>query len=520
MVTNRQSLVLGVWVVIAGAMAFAFYDALAFMVRQWTELEEYSHGFLIPVVSLFFIWQKKERLQEVGVKTAWSGLIIVALALALLMVGELSTLYVIVQYAFILLLVGLIITYAGWRFAAVIWAPLFLLIFMIPLPDFLYKGLSSQLQLISSELGVAVVRMAGISVHLQGNVIDLGSYQLEVAEACNGLRYLFPLTSFAFIAAYLFKDAFWKRALIFFSSIPITVFMNSFRIGVIGILVEHWGTSVAVGFVHDFQGWVVFMASAAILLAEMWLLVRIGGRGRRLSEVFYVDFPSGTNWAGLFRPHQRGPLLPFVMAAFLVVATSVASASLGGREEIIPDRMRFNEFPLVLGNWTGEEDRLEQIYVDALAFDDYILANYSNRDDKLINFYVAYYDSQRKGQSAHSPRSCIPGGGWQIRDISQVSIDGAGLDNSSLPVNRVVIARGDDIQLVYYWFQQRGRHLTNEYLVKWYLFWDALTKNRTDGALVRLTSQVRAGEDIAEIENQLKDYTRQVARPLRQFIPE
>ena len=111
--------------------------------------------------------------------------------------------------------------------------------------------------------------MFGISVYLEGNVIDLGSYKLQVVEACSGLRYLFPLVSLSFIAAYIYHGAFWKKAIIFLSSIPITVLMNSFRIGVIGVLVEYGGPGQAEGFLHDFEGWIIFMACIAILVLEM-----------------------------------------------------------------------------------------------------------------------------------------------------------------------------------------------------------------------------------------------------------
>lgn len=107
--------------------------------------------------------------------------------------------------------------------------------------------------------------MFQIPVFLEGNIIDLGVYQLQVVEACSGLRYLFPLMSLGFIAAYFYQAAFWKRAIVFLMTIPITILMNSFRIGVIGVMVDNWGISMAEGFLHDFEGWIIFMACAAIL---------------------------------------------------------------------------------------------------------------------------------------------------------------------------------------------------------------------------------------------------------------
>ena len=152
--------------------------------------------------------------------------------------------------------------------------PVAYLIFMMPLPTFLYWPLSLKLQMISSEIGVAFISLVGIPVFLGGNVIDLGPYQLQVAEACSGLRYLFPLASFGFLFAVLYKGPFWHRALLVVSTLPITVLMNSFRIGVIGILVDRFGLEQAEGFLHFFEGWIIFIACLAILYLEAALLQR------------------------------------------------------------------------------------------------------------------------------------------------------------------------------------------------------------------------------------------------------
>ncbi len=115
-------------------------------------------------------------------------------------------------------------------------------------------------------------RLLGISVYLEGNVIDLGSYKLEVAEACSGLRYLFPLMSVGAIMAYLINGKAWARVVVFASTIPIAILMNSFRIGVIGVLVDRYGTEQATGILHFFEGWVVFMICLALLTLEAWTL--------------------------------------------------------------------------------------------------------------------------------------------------------------------------------------------------------------------------------------------------------
>ncbi len=508
----------GLFVLLGALLAFAFSDSLREMLRIWGSSEEYGYGYLIPVITAFLIWQRKDLLQRTPFTGSWIGFAIVLAGIGLFFLGTLATLHIIAQYAFVMVLAGAALALLGWPAFKYIAVPLLFLIFMIPLPGFLYNNLSSQLQLISSEIGVVLIRLFGISVHLQGNVIDLGSYNLQVVEACNGLRYLFPLASLSFIAAYFFKSAFWKRALIFLSSIPITVFMNSFRIGVIGILVEYWGTSMAEGFLHDFEGWAVFMVCLAILAGEMWVLSRIGSDLRPLRDVFALDFPNPTPRNVDTQPQRLPP--SFIVAGIAILIAAIIPTLVPERQEIIPPRAEFANFPLRVGDWQGRVDALESIYLDALKLDDYLLAEYTQGPDERVGLYVAYYASQRAGQSAHSPRSCIPGDGWVIEDFSQRSLSGVNNGSAPLTVNRAVIKKGDMTQLVYYWFQQRGRNITNEYLVKWFLFWDSLTRQRSDGALIRMTTVVPAGVAVSTGDNLLTEFAADVVQPLDNYVPD
>jgi EpsI family protein len=209
-----------------------------------------------------------------------------------------------------------------------------------------------------------------------------------------------------------------------------------------------------------------------------------------------------------------------VVSLGILLVTAGISLILPSRAEIIPERADFEGFPLQLGQWQGEMDRLEPIFVDALRLDDSLIVDFEGPSGEQVQLYSAFYGSQRKGGSVHSPRSCIPGGGWELGPLSQRTIPGASLNGQSLRVNRVLIKKGDATQLVYYWFRQRGRLLTNEYLVKWYLFHDALLRSRTDGALVRLTTAIPPGQDVARADDYLTDLARRVSEQLGPFIPD
>ena len=154
-----------------------------------------------------------------------------------------------------------------------------------------------------------------------------------------------------------------------------------------------------------------------------------------------------------------------------------------------------------------------------MKLDDYELADYTNTAGAVVNLYVSYYKSQRKGDAVHSPRACLPGGGWQMRDFAQRQLPNVSIDGQPLRVNRTLIELDNQRELVYYWFDQRGRIITNEFAVKWYLFWDALTRHRTDGAMVRLITPLPVGASEAAADERLTDFAGKVARVLPRFVP-
>jgi len=494
-----------------------FAAELHAMWRWWLDRPEYSHGVLMPALALLLAWQQRDRLERLPLLGSWWGLGLVLLGGLLLLLGKLAAVQVIVQYAFVVTLAGLVLALVGRRVAGMLLVPLVILVLMIPPPEFIFKSMTAGLQLVSSQLGVAIVRLCGVSAYLEGNVIDLGSYKLEVAEACSGLRYLFPLMVLSYIMAYFFKTAFWRRALVFASSVPVTIVMNSLRIGAIGVMVDHWGPAMAEGFLHDFEGWFMFMVSAAFLLLEIAVLSRIGRYRQPWRQVFAVDFPAATSPSAPRAQWQAQ--WPFLASLAVLCVLAGVVALMPPRTEIVPSRESFVQFPLNLGQWQGHRVPMEPVYVDALKLDDYIIADYRRAAALPVNLYVAWYNSQRAGQSTHSPRTCLPGGGWQIVSLQPYWVPNARIAGSAVRVNRAVIEYGTDRQLVYYWFQQRGRVITNEYLVKWYMFVDSLLRRRTDGSLIRLIVPVPSGVAIDQAQSELDAFTRAVTQRLPPYIP-
>ena len=511
--SNRAMLVLLLALVLS---VWLYWDGLAEAVLRWQLQEEYSHGYIIPLVSLYILWERRFQIAVSYKHYSWWGLPIIAVALAILLVGEISALYVLIHYSFILLLLGLSIGFLG-SAARHTWVPIVLLGFAVPLPFIIEVVLTSKLQLLSSQLGVEMIRLCRIPVFLSGNIIDLGNYQLQVVEACSGLRYLFPLMSLGFIGAYLYQAALWKKIVLFLSTVPITIFMNSLRIAITGLLVDHWGTEMAEGFLHDFEGWLIFMACGGLLLLEV-LLMELLTTGQSIRQAFAVPQLSTSSQAGA-EHHSAGCAtgfklpLPIIAAIPLLIIGLVVLGLVESREENSQlEDTRLATFPLQLGEWVGRDDSINLEVAEKLGFTEYVMINYHNAEQRPVNFYVAYYASQRKGVSPHSPKVCIPGGGWEIADFSRSSVD-------QMPVNRALIRKGMQDQIVYYWFEERGVPVANEYIKKWMLFKDALFLNRTDGSLIRVTTPVMSDETMLDADRRAQAFIRASRDQLAELLP-
>jgi exosortase D (VPLPA-CTERM-specific) len=489
-----------------------FARSLLELVSRWDGQEEYSHGYLIPLVSAWLLWTRREALRASVGQPTITGAALILIAIAMHITGELSAIWILSQVGFVIALMGIVLAIGGYSLLRIAFIPIAYLLFAIPLPYFIDASLSLKLQLLSSELGVAFIRLFGIPVYLDGNIIDMGTYKLQVIEACSGLRYLYPLLSLSFLAAYLFHGSLWQRAIIFLSAIPIAIGMNGFRIGLVGFLVDRWGNQMAEGVLHFFEGWVIFIACSAILAGEMYVLALFSGK--RFFDIFHA--PELGAMPKTEKLMMRRQTFPLTASLFLLCAGGLTVFLISGRSEIIPERTRFVAFPTRIADWKGQVSSLDRATEQYLKVDDYILADYSQSDGKAVNFYVAYYASQRKNESPHSPIVCLPGGGWSITRMERKNFDTSGVDH---PYNRVIIQNGDNRSLVYYWFDERGRTIADEYWAKWYLLADSIVMNRTDGALVRLVTRISPDESEASADHRLRSFMATALPQLTDFVP-
>jgi EpsI family protein len=254
------------------------------------------------------------------------------------------------------------------------------------------------------------------------------------------------------------------------------------------------------------------MACGGLLLLEVVLMELFTTR-QSLRQAFAVPVSVS---AEQFSSENTAALKFSTPVAVSIPLLLVALAGVGSLESREEDstlkKAELVSFPLKLDEWVGRDDNIEADVAKKLGFTEYVMINYQNQQHRPVNFYVAYYASQRKGVSPHSPKVCIPGGGWEIANFSRTKVD-------QMPVNRVLIRKGTQDQIVYYWFEERGTPVANEYIKKWMLFKDALFLNRTDGSLIRVTTPVMSDETLADADQRAQEFIRISRNKLSQLLP-
>ena len=495
-------------------IAVLFWEALGNLWARWSGYEELSHSFFIPILSAWIVWMNRDVVRQSVGEPSIVGAVIIASGLALLLLGQLTSIFVIQHFGLVVVIAGAVAAAGGLSLLRTTAAPVSFLLFAVPPPFWVTTVMSWQFKLMSSALGVAMLESVGVPAYLSGNVIDLGETKLLVAEACSGLNYLFPFLSIGVIAAFMYRGPLWHKLIIVLATIPITIVMNGFRIAVTGILVDRFGEEHAEGALHFFEGWVVFVICLVVLFGVISVLCMVSKpRQNPLEALIQPELRPTT-------PSQNKLGAPMVAGAVLAfgVGTLGLSQVVKVDELITPDREMFVSIPAQFDGWETEVRPIDPSVAETLGADDSIVVNLLPPDSETpFNLYMAYLNAQRDGRSWHSPRQCIPGGGWKIVSHDIVP---AQTDRSSFKINRMIIQNGENRQLVYYWYDQRGRKVANEFIMKFWLIADAVLKKRTDGAMVRLITPIPNTSSTEEAEAKLNELLNQVDSFLPAYVPE
>lgn len=493
-------------VVILACFIVGYWPAFQKLLIRWDSGDN-NYCYLIVPLFLYLCWEKRKsfRFREFS----WNpwGILPILLSVLLILVGEAGSVETLLYIGIWGCLVGLAVMLYGWRTRFLMF-PFVILFFIVPLPPFINRMLTFKLKMAASTLSVCMLRAVGVSVLQEGNIIDLGVDQLQVVDACSGLRYFMPMILMSLLIGYFFAKGWWRRTILLLMVLPLSVFINGFRIWITGLLRVKGHPELAQAFFHDFSGWLVFMIAGGILVVAALLLRKVGHNKSGVSKI-----DSGGRSVSLVWPSALTLIICALFVGSAWALNRIPSAN------TVPDRKTFESFPMEIGGWKGERHYLSKKILDSLWADDYVSASYYRKGSpNQVYLFIPFYEYQGTRHTAHAPQSCILGGGWTLLNSKErvAQVD---------PENRIKIMtmnlkKGNTRLLGSYFFFQRGRVITSPWLNKFYLMWDSFTKRRTDGALVRAEMTVGPNQTIQDAYVVLEGFLSHLWIRLPEYVPE
>jgi exosortase D (VPLPA-CTERM-specific) len=486
-------------------LLLGFYPVTQKLIARWGSGDN-SYGYLIVPLFLYLCWEKKDQFRFDQFTWNLWGIIPVLLATLLVFAGELGSTETLLYVGIWGGAVGILFILYGLRLRQLLFQ-LLILAFIVPMPPFINNMLTFNLKLAASSFSVMMLRLAGVSVLQDGNIIDLGITQMQVVDACSGLRYFVPLILMALLFGFFYCKRLWQKIVLLIVVPPLSIVVNSLRIFATGML-HVWGyPELAEDFFHDFSGWVIFMLAGAILFGVSMILKRFGAA---------ADAQPIRDSGG--RPVK--PMVPVavtVALCLLFVGSGYALQKLPSAANL-PDRKSFADFPMTIGDWQAKRSYLSEGILNSLWADDYVSATYF-RDDlpNSIQLLIPFYEYQGTRHTAHAPQSCMLGGGWAMIGSRDHTLNtGAG---ETLTLRTTVWAKGDTRILGSYFFFMRGRVIVSPWMNKYWLMVDAFTKQRTDGALVRAEMTLAPGQSMDEAYGVLEEFVGRVYAILPEYVP-
>lgn len=468
------------------------------MVLDWYKDENYSHGFLVPLIAGYFLYTRWAKLKDTPVTPRNAGLLVIIFGLLQLLVAWLGSEYFSMRSSLIVLLVGLILYFFGTPVLRVVAFPIAYLFFMVPIPYIIYDAVAFPLKLFVTKVSVSFLKLVGVVVLREGNIIMFPATTLEVADACSGVRSLISLLALAVAYAFFLRIKPWKRVILICSAVPIAVATNAMRVIVTGILAQHWGEKAAQGFFHEFAGLAVF-GVAMVLLVSLGIFLSRGQKTEGREQKTEDREEKAED-----REEKAGGRGRFVIVYVLLIA---AGLYLYLHSDVtVPINKPLAQFPTTVSKWhmIGESylsDNVQQV----LKATDVLYRQYAGSDGRQVSLYIGYHGGGKGTGGIHSPKHCLPGSGWYELSSQRSQLDVGG---KKLNLVRAVYQKGEGKELFLYWFAVKNKTLNDEYSLKMAEITNSMLYRRRDTAFVRVSIPFETDERgaLEAVERFIKDF--------------
>lgn len=483
---NWSFVFLGVIILLFAA---TYSQTFASLVSMWWGSDDYTHGFLVPLISAYIVWRKGALLLETRAEPAFAfGTIVMALAGAVLVAGRLGSIVMLEELSIPLMLSGLVLMLAGPLFLKALWFPIVYLLFMVKMFGEGSEKFHWPFQLLASNIGVWILQAVGIPAYKEAQYIQLPNIMLEVASACSGLRFLVSIIAIGIPLAWLTQRSWAKRVGLVVFAILIAVLANGLRVALIGVW-AFYGGEVVHGPMHVFQGMFVAWIGFIALFAGAWFLAGKEENGDRVKTMkaaalalnLLNRISMSRNWKAACATAMA--LLAVTGGLYFFYKTSPAASA-----------APLSSLPSTLGEWTASEEPAADSLVATGAAEEF--ARIYKKGDTAFRVYLSYYDEQAQGHEMVNYRNS-----WKLHR-SERAAGVVTADGSTEKVNIALVKGSTGSRLALFWYQMDGKIFADRIDVKLWTMWKALSSRRTNGAIiiVSVPAENDIGKDFLEKE--------------------
>lgn len=497
------------WIVQIGLLSAVFLvlyaRVAASLVEIWWSRDDYSHGFLIPVISLYLVWRKRDVLQKLPVTpNVVLGSLVSLVAGMLLWLGQAGGVVTLSGISLILMIAGLVFLLLGTAFVRALAFPILYLFFMVPVLDLVTSPLQWPFQLLTAKMAVALLQGLGYSALLEQQYIVLPHTTLEVANVCSGTAYLVSIVAIGLPLAYLTLRAWWSRVVLILAAVIIGITANWLRVAVIGVWASS-GHEVLHGPLHIFQGMSVAWVGFAGLFIGAWGLSKlekaIGGKAPLRPGA--TQDPTGVPIAGFGEWNRSWWIAILFLAVFAVYPQNDKRPPVALKED-------FATFPISIGVWRGETVDPRQALFRIEGADHELFRVYRDPKGRPFELYVAYLGSQEKGPKIADYRTALL---HQKADRVEIQAEGG----RGIWVNRGTFSRERGPDRILFWYDVDGRVIADRYRAKLAMTFNGLFWGRSNGALVLIS--VPNPDDPEDEARSEEDFARELLPVLRGYLP-
>lgn len=462
------------------------------MMTVWLLVDSYyTHGFLVPLVSLFFVWHKRTQLARVPRESSSYGFVWLFLASILLLAGDFLGFRVFSQLSLLPMLVGVLLLLYGTAFVRVLWFPITYLLFMVPIPPSLTQSIALRLKLLATEAAVRLANAITIPLVQDGSMVywntSYGTDQLLIGDVCGGLRSLIALLAFGAIMAYISKTRPVGRWLVLFFSPPIAIISNVFRVFLLCVVGYFYGSSVAAGWFHDMSGYMIFVVAFALFfLLERQLRVWFPDTAAQQAS------PEGGATGGWIPYLKKKIHLPALAGLIIVASLHLAILSTQARAGMRTDPETIRAIPSRIADYVqvGKDEEINARTSAILETNTVLIRNYTSGAGWPVQLVIVYAGATRR--SIHFPEVCLMGSGWELKEQTLTNV------GILFSARRLVLINGVNQQAVLYWFKTGDRLTGNYFLNAWHWAKNQLFFGSPTSAMIQVATPIGSdGEEAA-----------------------